>query len=102
MNPESIARIQDDPKFKDLVARRTRFASVLTAVIVAIYLGFIFVIAFAPKALAIPLGGVTTLGFPVAVLVIASAFVLTGVYVYRANTEFDKLAGSIAGQVDRR
>jgi uncharacterized membrane protein (DUF485 family) len=102
MNPKFVARVQDDPKFKDLVAKRMRLASVLTVLMLIIYLGFIFVIAFAPKILAIPLGGVTTLGIPVGIFVIASAFVLTWVYVHRANTEFDTLAKSIAGQVESR
>jgi uncharacterized membrane protein (DUF485 family) len=38
---------------------------------------------------------VTTVGIPVGLLVIVSAFVLTGVYVRRANAEFDYLTGQI-------
>jgi uncharacterized membrane protein (DUF485 family) len=34
---------------------------------------------------------VTTIGFPIGVGVILSAIALTGVYVYRANGEFDEL-----------
>jgi cation/acetate symporter len=56
-----------------------------------IYYGFILVIAFAPKVFGTPIsaGSVTTIGFPLGVAVILSAIVLTGIYVYRANTEFD-------------
>ena len=32
-----------------------------------------------------------TVGIPIGVLIILSAFVLTGIYVRRANTEFDLL-----------
>lgn len=38
-----------------------------------------------------PVAGVVTLGFPVGVGVILSAIVLTGVYVFRANTRYDAL-----------
>ena len=57
---------------------------------VAIYFGFILVVAFAPSLLATPIaGGTTTLGIPIGIGVILAAFVLTGLYVRRANTEFD-------------
>jgi uncharacterized membrane protein (DUF485 family) len=96
MNSDVLERVKRDPRFQDLVAKRTRFAWVLSAVILCIYFGFIFVIAFAPKLLGTPIGnGVTTLGIPVGVLVIISAFVLTGIYVYRANSEFDALTRQI-------
>ena len=85
-----------DPRFRDLVARRTRFAWSLSAAILVIYFGFIFIIAFAPGALGTPLGdGVTTVGIPIGLIVIVSAFVLTGIYVYRANSEFDALTQQI-------
>jgi len=40
-------------------------------------------------------GGVTTLGMPVGVLIILSAFVLTGIYVARANRDYDTLIAAI-------
>jgi hypothetical protein len=36
-------------------------------------------------------GAVTTIGIPVGILIIVAAFVLTGIYVRRANAEFDAL-----------
>jgi len=96
MVSEVVERVTRDPQFKELVARRSRFAWFLSAVMLIIYFGFIFVIAFAPKLLAIPLGsGVTTVGIPVGLAVIVSAFVLTGIYVRRANSEFDAMTRQI-------
>jgi uncharacterized membrane protein (DUF485 family) len=47
-----------------------------------------------------PIGnGVTTVGIPVGLLVIASAFVLTGIYVRRANSEFDPITRQIMEKV---
>ena len=57
----------------------------------AIYYGFILLVAFAPGVLGIPIFGVITLGIPVGILIIIAAFALTGVYVAKANTEFDEL-----------
>jgi uncharacterized membrane protein (DUF485 family) len=42
---------------------------------------------------------VTTVGIPVGLLVIASAFVLTGIYVRRANSEFDPITRQIMEKV---
>jgi len=92
-NELTASRIRNNPKYAELVHKRSSFAAVLSVLVLAIYFGFILVIAFAPKILGAPLydGMVTTVGFPIGVGVIVSAIVLTGVYVWRANTEFDHL-----------
>lgn len=97
MSSISIDTVKNDPQFQALVSKRSRFAWTLTAAMLIIYFGFIFVIAFAPKVLAIPLGTgiVATVGIPVGLGVIVSAFLLTGIYVARANTEFDALTQQI-------
>ena len=49
-------------------------------------------VAYAPRFLGIPLGtGVTTIGIPIGLFVIVSAFVLTGIYVNKANSKYDTL-----------
>jgi uncharacterized membrane protein (DUF485 family) len=95
-----FSRVQQEPLFRELVERRTRFAWVLSATMLVIYFGFILLIAFAPSLLGTPIdGGVTTVGIPVGLFVIVSAFVLTGIYVYRANSEFDPMTREIKEKV---
>jgi uncharacterized membrane protein (DUF485 family) len=60
-----------------------------------IYYAFIFLVAFAPGLMAIPVFGPVTLGFPLGLGVILSAVVLTGIYVVRANGEFDTLTRNV-------
>lgn len=93
MEDTTASRIRRHPEFNELVRRRNKFAWTLAIVMLGIYYGFILVIAFAPGILAIPLasGAVTTVGIPVGILIILSAFVLTGIYVRRANSEFDEI-----------
>ncbi len=93
MEHQAYARVRSHPKFVELVERRSRYAWTLSFVMLAIYYGFILVVAFAPEWLGVPLadGAVTTVGIPVGILIILAAFVLTGLYVRRANTEFDDL-----------
>jgi uncharacterized membrane protein (DUF485 family) len=88
----SHEKIRNNPKFRELVSKRTSFAWTLSAAMLAIYFGFILLIAYGKSFLGASLsGGVTTIGFPIGVGVILSAIVLTGIYVRRANTEFDEL-----------
>ncbi len=96
MGDKDVSDIRNDPLFRELVERRSRFAWQLSAAMLVIYFGFIAVIAFAPKLLAVPFGGgVMTVGIPVGLFVIISAFVLTGIYVARANSAFDPMTRQI-------
>jgi len=101
MHGPRLEAILQDPKYKELVRNRALLGGALSAITLAIYLGFIGLIAYAPKLLGAPLGAglTTTVGIPVGVLVIFSAFVLTGVYVVRANTTYDRLIREIIEDV---
>lgn len=97
MKQELVDRIKTDPDFHHLVSVRSKFAWTLTIVMLVIYFGFVLTIAFDPSILGTPLstGSVTTIGIPIGVGVIISAFILTGIYVRRANGEFDELTAKI-------
>ena len=97
MKQEMVDRIKNDPDYIHLVSVRSRFAWTLTIIMLVIYFGFVLVIAFDPTYLGTPLsaGSVTTIGIPIGVGVILSAFILTGIYVRRANGEFDELTRRI-------
>ncbi|MDP3266681.1 MAG: DUF485 domain-containing protein [Sulfuricurvum sp.] len=97
MKQEMVDRLKNDPDFLQLVRVRSKFAWTLTIVMLVIYFGFVLTIAFDPSILGTPLstGSVTTVGIPVGVAVIVSAFLLTGIYVRRANGEFDELTRRI-------
>lgn len=85
-------RILGNPKFQELVRTRSGFAWTLAAIMLAIYLGFILLVAFARDLMAVKIGGgVTSLGIVLGLVVIVSAFLLTGIYVQRANSRFDAL-----------
>ena len=92
MSEEIYARIHRSDEFHRFIARRQRFTWTLSVLMLAVYYFFILLIAFAPEILAIPLaeGSVITIGIPLGIAIILFAFVLTGVYVHKANSEFDK------------
>ena len=91
-----VARIEANPKYQQLKRRRNAFGWAMTFVVLIAYYGFIGLIAFDKELLATPLGGgVTTLGIPIAIGVIALTIILTGIYVYRANNEYDRVTAEI-------
>ena len=101
MNDQICQRIENSAHFKELVAARQRFAAILSLIMLVIYVGFILLIAFAPGWLGTPLhaGTSVTRGIPIGIGVIGISFVLTGIYVWRANGEFDRLTKSILSEV---
>lgn len=97
MKQHTVDAITAHPRYRELIGARKRFAWTLTAAILIIYYGFILVIAFQPAWLATPVaeGWTMTVGMPVGILIILSAFILTGIYVARANGQFDRLTKEI-------
>ena len=85
-------RIYADAEFQRLQARRSRFSWLLATLMFGSFFGFILVIAFAPQLFARPIAAdsVITWGIPLGVSIILLGFVLTGIYVYRSNGEFDR------------
>ena len=88
-------QVRKNPAFAELVRRRTGFGLLLSVAMLVIYYGFVGLVAFAPGLMGTPVLGNITLGFPLGLLVILSAIALTGVYVLRANREYDPLTQRI-------
>lgn len=101
MNDLIYQRVVNNPRFRELVEKRSRFAWLLSAITLVMYVSFIFLIAFEPQWLGAPLyeGATITRGIPVGVGMIVASFVLTGIYVFRANGEFDRLTADIIREV---
>ena len=94
-------QVENNPRFKELVHKRQAFALLLSIIMLVLYVGFILLIAFAPAWLGTPLhaGTNVTRGIPIGVGLIVMSFVLTGIYVWRANGEFDRLTKQIVSEV---
>jgi uncharacterized membrane protein (DUF485 family) len=96
-----VEKIQANPSYQKLVTERSSFAWKLTITILVVYYAFILLIAFSPATLGASLsGGMTTVGIPVGIAIIVFAFVLTGIYVKRANNEFDDLLNDVKKEVE--
>lgn len=96
MSDPIVDKIQAHPKYRELQTKRNRLAIILTVLMLVVYYGYIALIAFDKEFLAQPIGaGVTSLGIPIGFGVIIFTIVITGIYVRRANGEFNQLTKDI-------
>ena len=99
---DMVARIQANPKYQELRSKRSSFGWWLTLLMLVVYFGYISLIAWNKPFLSQPIGaGVTTIGVPIGMGVIIFTIVITGIYVRRANSEFDRLTREILEDVSK-
>jgi len=97
MENDLTSRILRDPNYQALKSKRSRFGWWLAAAMMVVYYGFILLVAFDKPFLATRIGsGVMTIGMPIGLAVIVFTIVITGIYVHRANGEYDRLTDAIA------
>ena len=83
--PDIVAAMDLD----QLARRRLRIAIVLSAIMIAIYFGFILLVAYGKSIVGEMLGDDVSLGIVIGAGVIVVAPVLTGIYVRWANRTHD-------------
>ena len=94
MSQENIhAKIRSNPKFAEMVGKRTRFAILLSLIVLVPYYSYMALVSLNPQFFAAKISdaGVITIGWPIAAVIVIGGWLLTGVYVSRANGEFDRL-----------
>jgi uncharacterized membrane protein (DUF485 family) len=103
MQQPAYRAISENPKFKELVRSRTAFAWTLSILMLVVYQAFILLVAYMPGFLAKPLweGSVATIGIPIGLGVIVFAFIVTGIYVGRANTRYDEMTRELIQEVTK-
>ena len=102
MSDSVVAKIEANPKYHELKRKRNAFGWTLTLLMLIVYFGYIALIAFNKPFLAQPIGdGVTTIGIPIGLAVIIFTIVITGIYVRRANGEYDRLTAEILEEASK-
>lgn len=101
VNPAALHEIRSTPAFRKLVVRRRKLVAWLTLGTLLPYYVFVLVAAFTPKVLALKLfpHSVITIGWPIGLVLIVGTWILTGIYIRRANGEFDELTARILAGV---
>ncbi len=90
-------KMRNNPKFQQLVQKRTRFAWTLSLITLAAFYGFVMLVAFRPDVIGTPLPGGSkfTFGLVVELAMFIGFWLMTWFYVRRANGEFDALTQEI-------
>ena len=103
MSSSITDKVRANPKFHELKVKRSRFAWGLAAIVLGTYYGFMMVVAFNPAVIATKIapGMALSIGFPIGAVIIIGAWLLTGVYIRRANGEFEALTQSIAQEAKK-
>ncbi len=88
-------KVEAEAALARLASGRLRVALMLTAVMMAVYFGFILLVAFAKPTMATQLTPGLSLGIALGAATILFAFVITLVYVRWANSHPDSQADAI-------
>ena len=100
MDKELVKKIKSNPKYQELVSKRSSFSLKLSIFVLVMFYAYILVIAFNKELLATKLGdGVMTVAFPIGAAIIVISFITTLIYVRRANSEFEDLTNQIKEDV---
>jgi uncharacterized membrane protein (DUF485 family) len=99
MNDDLVERLKTNPRYQQLVHKRSRLGWILTLVMLVVYYGYVLLIAFDKDLMATKVGdGVTTWGMPIGLFVIVFTVVITGL-VRHANSTYDELTEQIKREV---
>ena len=93
MPKDFIYAVKSNPRYHELVARRSALCRPLSIINLLIYLVFILIIAGVQPLLAQPPYGDSyiAIGVVSAIGAMISAMILAGIYIFFANTVFDRL-----------
>ncbi|NBA93586.1 DUF485 domain-containing protein [Pseudomonas sp. R5(2019)] len=95
--------ILENPQFRALVKQRRIFSWCMTALMLAVYFGFILSLAFIPAHLGTPItvGQPMTWGVPIGFGMLAFTILIVAVYVWRTNTCYDPKIKTIIRSFDK-
>lgn len=97
MSSAMYERMRANPKFQQLVTTRGRFAWTLAITVLVMFYGFVMTVAFNPAALGQPVaeGSMLTVGVAAELFMFVFFWLMTALYVRRANSEFDALTAEV-------
>lgn len=91
-----LAELQESEEYKELIAKRSQIKWPLAFLMLLVYYGFILIIAFAPDLFALKVGdGHTSVGIAIGLGVIIFSFIITGIYVQKANKILEPLTDKL-------
>ena len=97
---DHVARLIASPKYQELVQKRNRINNTFFLIMLLVYAGFIFLVAFAPGLMEQPIGNMTmSIGVALGTLVLISASIMIIVYTIVCNKTIDPLLAEVLKEV---
>lgn len=97
-----VAEVMRNPKYQELLRRRSRISAIFFVITIIIYSGFILTLAFNPALFGQAIGGMTmSIGVLTAIIVLVSASFLIALYVYISNKVFDPLLAEVIKEIQQ-
>jgi len=95
-------KIQNNPKYLELVHRRNTVGWTLSTIVCVLYFGFTLMVAYTPGIITAPVGDtVIPMGMLFGVGIIIASCVLTGIYLVLANKTFDPIIDEIVREASK-
>lgn len=103
MSNAVYARIRENPKFWELVKRRSKLAWTLSAIVLVLFYGVVLLVAFAPGVMGqrVSAGSTLTVGVAAGLFMFVFFWLLTALYVRKANTEYDAMTAEIVTEATK-
>lgn len=101
MDKQTARRVLENPEFQKMARQKAILGWGFSAVILLMYLTFIWVIGDNPDLFRTKVSpdGITTWGIYVGIFVIVFSFITTGIYVSIANGKFEKMTKDVVDSV---
>lgn len=101
MDQQTAQRVLSHPEFQKMARKKATLGWGFSALMLFVYVVFILFIGFSPESFGTPVsaGSITTWGIYVGLFVIVFAFTITGIYVHKANGEFEQMTRKVVQEV---
>ncbi|WP_394261337.1 DUF485 domain-containing protein [Moraxella boevrei] len=102
MNDNQLEQIKNHPSFKLMESKKSKLGLAFTVLTLVVYFSYIIMVGTNPALFGTPVmaGKVTTIGIYWGLFVIFFSIIITAIYVYKANGEFDDLTKKVMSDLD--
>ena len=103
MRDDLVAQVSASPTYQKLVKTRSAYGWWLTALMMIVYYGFTLLVAYAKPFMGTRISpdSVYTWAIPIGLFVLVFTIIITGIYVRRANGEFDDMTEKLRKEVQQ-
>ena len=98
-----VQQVLNNPDFIDMARKKASLSRLFTIITVLLYFAYMITLGVNPGLFATPVspGSTTTWGIYIGAAVILISIILTGIYVHKANGEFDVLTQKVVQDIQR-